>query len=130
MSRPVAGPVARSTRMTSAPMSASIMAPIGPGPMPASSTILNPLSGPIASPPVWLRSSPARAGGSGHRLRVDRAPAARRLVDRERHLEHAPRGVDVLRRLAPLQQAVDEISRRAVEAEAPVHRHLVAGRLR
>src|SRR5262245_25703049 len=44
-------PPARSTRMTSAPMSPSIIPAMGPGPMPASSMIVNPLSGPIACPP-------------------------------------------------------------------------------
>ena len=33
-------------RITSAPMSPNIMEHIGPGPMPASSTIVNPESGP------------------------------------------------------------------------------------
>ena len=37
---------ARSTRITSAPMSASIMAPKGPGPMPATSMMRYPVSGP------------------------------------------------------------------------------------
>ena len=41
---------ARSTRMTLAPMSASIMAQNGPGPIPASSMMVIPSSGPIHSP--------------------------------------------------------------------------------
>ena len=41
----------RSMRMTFAPMSASIMAQNGPGPMPASSMTVIPLSGPIGDGP-------------------------------------------------------------------------------
>jgi hypothetical protein len=37
----------RSIRITSAPMSPSIMPAIGPGPIPASSMIFSPVSGPI-----------------------------------------------------------------------------------
>ena len=42
-------PPARSTRMTSAPMSASIMPAKGPGPIPASSMMRMPASGPAMS---------------------------------------------------------------------------------
>ena len=47
----------RSTRITSAPMSASIIPQNGPGPIPASSMILNPFNGPITDSPlqVYLR---------------------------------------------------------------------------
>src|ERR1044072_6294938 len=41
------GPVGRSSRMTSAPRSASIMQANGPGPIPAISTMRIPLSGPM-----------------------------------------------------------------------------------
>src|SRR4029450_954538 len=46
----------RSTRMTSAPWSASIIAAKGPGPRPAISMIFKPASGPgNASPSLWRR---------------------------------------------------------------------------
>ncbi len=57
---------ARSTRMTSAPMSASIMAAKGPGPMPANSMMRTPCSGPAivpavqSTPATMADSSPAR----------------------------------------------------------------------
>ena len=49
----------RSMRITLAPMSPSIMEHIGPGPMPASSTIVSPESGPPAPVPMTflLRNS-------------------------------------------------------------------------
>ena len=67
---------ARSTRTTSAPRSASIMAANGPGPIPAISTTRMPLSGPMLPPelstartvpafclPSLIRPSPTRRGG-------------------------------------------------------------------
>ena len=68
---------ARSTRMTSAPMSDSIIAANGPGPIPASSMTRMPVSGPA--------TGAARSGHAGHRGRR----GARRL-DRRREPEDRP----------------------------------------
>ena len=56
----------RSTRITSAPMSASIIAANGPGPSPAISTIFKPASGPAKSaPPAARLIATCRNGEAG-----------------------------------------------------------------
>ena len=59
---------ARSTRMTSAPMSDNIMAAKGPGPMPAISTIRKPVSGPVI-PSSYSVASGALPFGKFHMRR-------------------------------------------------------------
>src|SRR5690606_11020522 len=71
----------RSTRMTSAPRSASSMTPYGVGPRPLNSMIRTPASGPVTIPPpvrVPPPSLPCR-GGAGP------SPAAIRLLDAGEH---------------------------------------------
>src|SRR5262245_25309256 len=84
-------PPARSTRMISAPMSPSIMPAMGPGPMPASSMIVNPVSGPIACPP----------GGRSYRPRP--SLRNRRVQTAEPLDDHAWRGYPRARAIPALE---------------------------
>src|SRR4051812_46797367 len=118
---------ARSTRTTSAPMSASIIAANGPGPIPAISTTLMPDSGPDTSFPHWLdpgfradvRPHPREGRQSERELKTRARPRDRRELAGGR--ERAERGLQILATEADVRD--HEVRERDVLRFATVRRH-------